>query len=361
MERNDQRHMDEELNLRSFYLRLIKKRWLIPLLAVIGALLAAGIYTLVTVTFGPEKTYYTESKLYIKFAYDEQAKSQVDFYNAFTWSMLMTTDEVIDEVMSNLEKAGVSEDEITKEEVASSITAEIPSDVRLLLLTVKNSSQEHTDLITDATDKALEHYGETNDAFTSIKLLSKTEAQLVTYSNKTVTAAIFGAVLLTVLGIFVMLLLDALDDAIYVPEDIEKRYQIAVLGTDLQDEYFKNELQAAYEKFVLRAESIVYISTDSNTDSSVSEKDLSAIKEALSPRFAEHASKITAMETPGKVLDNYRKIGTSDGVILGIPAVKRCGTMNEHIIAQLKKHDCPILGIVLVRANKGFLKKYYRL
>ena len=61
MERNDQRHMDEELNLRSFYLRLIKKIWLIPLLAVIGALLAAGIYTLVTVTFGPEKTYYTES------------------------------------------------------------------------------------------------------------------------------------------------------------------------------------------------------------------------------------------------------------------------------------------------------------
>ena len=361
MERSDSRHMDETLNLRSFYLRLLKKIWIIPLSAIVGALLAAGIYTLVTVTFGPEKIYSTESKLYIKFAYDDQAKSQVDFYNAFTWGLLMTTDDVLDEIMSNLGKAGVAESEITRDEVAASITAEIPSDVRLLLITVENSNKEHADQITSATDMALEHYGEINDAFTSIKLLSKSEANLVTYSDKTVTAAVFGAACLTAIVIFVLLLWDVIDDAIYVPEDIEKRYGLKVLGTDVNDELFKNELQAAYEKYVLGAESVIYISTDSNSDISVSEKDLSKIKEVLTARFYEHAAKITAMETPGKVLDNYRKIGTSDGVILGIPAGKRCGTMNEHIIAQLRKHDCPILGVVLVRANGAFLKKYYRL
>ncbi len=361
MERSDSRHMDEALNLRSFYLRLLNKIWIIPLAAVVGALLAAGIYTLVTVTFGPAKTYSSESKLYIKFAYDEDAKSQVDYYNAFTWSLLMTTDEILDEVMSNLNKAGVMEGEITSDEVAASITAEIPSDVRLLLLTVENGNKEHADLITDATDKALETYGETNEAFTSIKLLSKSEASLVTYTDKTNTAAIFGAVALVVIVIFVLLLLDALDDAIYVPEDAEKRFGIKVLGTDAMDEYFRNELQAAYEKYIVGAEQVIYISADSNVDARASEKDLLRIKEALGNRFAEHTSKIISMETPRNVLDNYRKIGTSDGVILGIPAGKRCGTMIEHIIAQLKKHDCPILGIVLVRTNAKFLKRYYRL
>lgn len=361
MGRSDYRHMDETLDLRSFYLRLIKKIWIIPLAAIIGAIVAGCIYTLVTVTFGPEKTYSTESKLYIKFAYDENAKSQVDYYNAYTWSLLMTTDDILDEVMNNLGKAGVSEDEITRQEVADSIAAEIPSDVRLLLVTVKNNNKDHADLITDATDKSLESYGETNDAFTSIKLLSKSEAALVTYSDKTFTAAAFGAVACLVLTIFVLLLVDALDDAVYVPEDIEKRFDVPVLGVAGKSEYFRNELQAAFEKNVAGAEKVIFISTDSALDVSVSEKDLLAVKESLGNRFSAQTEKIIAMETPGNVLENYRKIGTCDGVILGIPAGKRCGTMNDHIVAQLQKHECPILGVILVRADEKFLKKYYRL
>lgn len=361
MGRSNSGHMDETLNLRSFYLRLIKKIWIIPLAAIIGAVIAGGIYTLVTVTFGPAKTYSTESKLYIKFAYDENAKSQVDYYNAYTWSLLMTTDDIMDEVMSNLEKAGFTEDEISRKEAADSIKAEIPSDVRLLLVTVENADKDHADLITDATDKALENYGEINDAFTSIKLLSKTEASLVTYTDKTLTAAVFGAVVLTVLTIFVLLLLDALDDAVYVPEDIEKRFDVNVLGVIGKSEFFRNELQAAFEKFVSGAEKVIYISTDSYMDAEVSKKDLLTLKESLGAGFDSQMEKAVPMETPGKVLENYRKIGTCDGVILGIPAGKKCGTMNEHIIAQLQKHECSILGVVLVRADEKFLKKYYRL
>mgnify|MGYP007069890425 CR=1 FL=1 len=361
MGRSDSRHMDETLNLRSFYLRLVKKIWIIPLAALLGAIIAGGIYTLVTVTFGPAKTYSTESKLYIKFAYDENAKSQVDYYNAYTWSLLMTTDDILNEVMSNLEKAGVSEEDISRQEASDSVKAEIPSDVRLLLVTVENTDKDHADLITDATDKALENYGEINDAFTSIKLLSKSEAALVTYTDKTATAAAFGAVTLAVLTIFLLLTLDALDDAVYVPEDIEKRFDVKVLGVVGKNDIFRNELQAAFDKLISGAEKVIFISTDSYMDTEVSKKDLLALKESLGARFEEQVERMIPMETPGKVLENYRKIGTCDGVILGIPAGKKCGTMNEHIVTQLQKHECPILGIVLVRADEKFLKKYYRL
>jgi hypothetical protein len=112
---------------------------------------------------------------------------------------------------------------------------------------------------------------------------------------------------------------------------------------------------------VAGAEKVIFISTDSALDVSVSEKDLLTVKESLGSRFSAQTENITAMETPGNVLENYRKIGTCDGVILGTPAGKRCGTMNDHIVAQLQKHECPILGVVLVRADEKFLKKYYRL
>lgn len=365
MDRNANRHMDEELNLRSFYLRLIRKIWIIPLAAVIGALIAGGIYTLVTVTFGPQKSYSTESKLYIKFAYDEQAGTQVDFYNAYTWNLFISSDDILPEAMGNLEKAGVSKDQISEQMVIDSVKAEIPSDVRLLLITVTNNSQEYTDLITDAIDEALVTYGETNEAFDSIKLIGRTDSALVTYTDRTMVAVIFGAVLFTVLAILVLLLIDALDDAVYVPEDCEKRYKVPVLGVlfdkDAKDAFFKNELQAAYEKYIAGADRVILIASDSVKNAENSEKDLASLKKTLGSGFDSLTDKVTAMEVPGNVLENYRKIGASDGVILTVPAGKRCGSMSEHIIAQLRKHECPVLGIILVRADEGFLRRYYRI
>ena len=67
------------------------------------------------------------------------------------------------------------------------------------------------------------------------------------------------------------------------------------------------------------------------------------------------------MAVPGTVLDNYRKIGTCDGVILCVPYGVKSGAMTEHVLAQLKKHDCPVLGLVLTRADKTFLYRYYGL
>ena len=48
MERGSKGHLDESLNLRSFYLRLLRKIWIIPVAAFVGALLP--IQPLLTLT-----------------------------------------------------------------------------------------------------------------------------------------------------------------------------------------------------------------------------------------------------------------------------------------------------------------------
>lgn len=366
MDRSDGRYMNEKLNLRSFYLRLLKKIWIIPLMVVIGAIIGAGIYTLVTVTFGPARQYSTVSQFDVKFAYDENTASYVDSYNAYTWNSFMSTDDITRVALKELSDGGRGD--ISKDELVASVKAEIPSDVRLLVLTVTNNDAAKTDAITDAMITALESYGKTRVEFDYISKLSRTEASLVTHTDRTVISAVFGAVLLGFMALFALLLLDALDSSIYVQEDCEKRYNLPVLGVTFdkeiskeKGEFFRNELSAAFKELVEGAGDVIFISSDSVEGAETSEKDLETFKSFLGGRHEESLGHVTAMGVPGNVLDNYRRIGTADGVILSIPYGKRNGAMTEHIISQLKKHDCKIIGIVLSRADYGFMKAYYGL
>ncbi len=376
MERSSKGHLEEAVNLRSFYLRLLGKIWILPLAALLGALLCGGIYTLATVTYGPAKTYSAKASLYISFAYNEKTGTMVDYYNAYTWNnQLKSTDAVLDPIIESLAGDGIrvlddggvvlagENAVITKTELLSSINMDIPSDVRVMLLTVTNNDSSVADAILRACVDSLENYGDTNEAFDSIKMIGMENARLDTYTDRTTVAMIFGALFGAVITILVLLLLDAIDDAVYTPEDCEKRYRIPVLGVlfDGNDNFFKNELMSAYDKLIDGAGEVVVISADSIENSDISEKDTESLKSALGSDRAGGKTKLLPMAVPGSVLDNYRKIGTCDGVILCVPYGKRNGAMAEHVIAQLKKHECPVLGMVLTRASKGFLYRYYGL
>lgn len=363
MERSSKGHMEEAVNLRSFYLRLLGKIWIIPLAAVIGAVICAGIYTLVTVTFGPARTYSAKATLYISFAYDENKGTLVDYYNAYTWNnQLKTTDDVLEPIVRQLEESSA---DITRDDLISSIDLDIPSDVRVMVVTVTTGDEALSDAVLEATVASLEHYGVINDAFDSIRRLGVEPARLNVYTDRSFVATVFGACLGVLIALFALLLLDAVDDAVYVPEDCEKRYKLPVLGVllegDEKSSFFRNELVAAYDKIVNGAGDVIVISADSTENADISAMDTEKLKVVLGSDRAGGATKLTPMAVPGSVLDNYRKIGTCDGVILCVPYGKRNGAMAEHILAQLKKHECPVLGLLLVRASGKFIRRYYGL
>ena len=381
MGRGSSGHLEEAMNLKSFYLRLIRKIWIVPVALIIGALIGGGVYTLATVTFGPQRKYQADATLYISFAYDENKGSLVDYYNAFTWNTLIPTDAIMEPIVDDLEKNGInvisdavskatdnngSGNIITMDELRDAINADIPSDVRVMVLSATHADKDITDKIMKASVKALVNYGNINDAFDSIKRLGENEAHLVTYSDRTAVAAIFGAICACVIAILGLMLFDVIDDAVYIPEDAEARYNTSVIGTLFKkagdkDEFFRNELKAAFTNVAAGKTQIAVISTDSITDSKQSEIDNQALKEALGATLDDSKVQLITMAVPGTVLDNYRKIGTCDGVILFVPYGVKSGAMTEHVLAQLKKHDCPVLGLVLTRADRTFLYRYYGL
>ena len=377
MSREYKGYRSEMLNLRSFYLRLIHIIWIIPEAMIVGGLIATGIYYLATVTFGPSQSYSAQSKLYLSFAYDESGKVY-DYYNAYTWNDLMSTDDILNQTMQNLAAAGIpevskpdekerkGEKEISRAEVIASTDASIPSDGRLMVLTITNHDPQITDAILKATDASLVTFGSTHDEFESIDVRSRSEAALVTYTDRTAAAAVTGAVLAGAAAVLILLLMDVLDDAVYVPEDCERRYHIPVLGMlpkegSILQERFRNEMIAGFDHLISSQSSVILIAAKDRTDAAAAGKALEGIQGTLKNDFDFQRTNISAGEVPGTSLAGYRKIQQTDGVILILQAGKRNGAMTEHLIGQLRKHDCPILGIIMTGVRPGFINRYYRI
>ncbi|MBQ2610277.1 MAG: hypothetical protein II586_07965 [Butyrivibrio sp.] len=384
------KYTDESLNLRSFYLRFLKKIWILPVAALIGAIIAGGIYYLVTVTFGPERRYEAQARFHLTYsdgAYIRNSEGErvLDWYNGATWTNFIFNDhdfllelvralkeegvDISEERMKVLEAAGgpdISNQlqaleevgvDVIKDESRINVKGDIISNERFLLVTINETDKELVEKMTDAFVKSLESYPTYNasKAFESIVCTSKSDVYLEKADNRIVVAIIFGAIIAAVLAFLAILLIDAVDEAIYVPEECEKRYGIRVLGTVFQGneacDLLRGELAKLYDKYVADKENIVLISSDSADNASFSEKDLESVKKTLGSEYDNKLSKVKAISAS--------EIGAADGAILAVPYGKKNAAMTEHLISQLKKIECPVLGIVFTRADLKFIKRYY--
>ena len=390
MDTNKVKYTDETLNLRSFYLRFLKKIWILPIASLIGAILAGGIYYLVTVTFGPERRYEAQARFHLTYsddAYIRNAEGErvLDWYNGATWTNFIFNDhdfllelvkklkeegvDISQERMKVLEAAGgpdISNQlqaleevgvDVIKDESKINVKGDIISNERFLLVTINETDKELVEKLTDAFIKSLESYPTYNEskAFESIVCMSKSDVYLEKADNRMGVAIVFGAILAVVLAFFAVLLLDAVDEAVYVPEDCEKRYGCPVLGTVFAgnevSDLLRGELAGLYDKYTADKENLLFISSDAADDASFSEKDLESVKKTLGSEYDNKLSKVKAISAS--------EIGAADGAILAVPYGKKNAAMTEHLISQLKKIECPVLGIIFTRADLKFVKRYY--
>ena len=390
MDTNKVKYTDETLNLRSFYLRFLKKIWILPIAALIGAILAGGIYYLVTVTFGPERRYEAQARFHLTYsddAYIRNAEGErvLDWYNGATWTNFIFNDhdfllelvkklkeegvDISQERMKVLEAAGgpdISNQlqaleevgvDVIKDESKINVKGDIISNERFLLVTINETDKELVEKLTDAFIKSLESYPTYNEskAFESIVCMSKSDVYLEKADNRMGVAIVFGAILAVVLAFFAVLLLDAVDEAVYVPEDCEKRYGCPILGTVFAgnevSDLLRGELAGLYDKYAADKENLLFISSDATDDASFSEKDLESVKKTLGSEYDNKLSKVKAISAS--------EIGAADGAILAVPYGKKNAAMTEHLISQLKKIECPVLGIIFTRADLKFIKRYY--
>ena len=369
---------NEILNLRAFYLILLKKIWILPLVALTGGIIAGVIYFLANVVYAPARNYVTESTLYIYFAYDENKGAQVDSYNAYTWNLLVKTEDntlggiienetdynILNGIMDYLSEAGYKEGEnITRDEVMASINADIPSDVRVMIFTVKNPNPELSGAIADAANQALISYGKADKALTEIKLLGRGETRLELLPDRMGVAIALGAVIGFILAVLGLLIARSMDDTVFVPEDVERRYSLPVLGVlsptgEKEPSFFRNELLFCFKENFMAGDKVALISADDVTDTEYAMDASDRLREVIGEGLKGEMPQLCVMPVPGNDNESREKLSHVDGAIVLVSMGEHNGAMTEHLISLLKKLKCKVYGIVITDADMKFLSRY---
>ena len=384
---------DDRIYLRSYYLRLFKNWYLIAAACAVCAVLGAGLYFCAHTVTGPGREYAAGARLYLEFAPDASG-NPMDHYNAWTWKDLITDEAIMGRVMNTLYERGLADisqtdpdvirsdgttaaienDElilkpqdldsktITRARVMSSVTVKLPSDLRLMMLTVTDRDRDAADAMLEALAEALTAYGDSNPAFLNIRLLELSPAVLLISADHTKQAALLGAITGLILSIFMILIWHASDDACYEPEMCERRFGIRVLGTLPSD---KSRLRARNDDLRSRLASemsqncsialsegghIALIPADPAKDSG--HEVLDAFTDILGDHFLDGACSFYSGRQPSDVKQDGK-------TILCIPYGRRISAYADHLISGLNIREADIAGIIFYNADLDHLRKLY--
>lgn len=355
----NQRYMQDGIDLKRMFLLFKKKMWLVIATVMAGAVFGGGIYLLYHLVLAPEREYQSVSKIYLNFDCEPEDYNQLA-YNGYTWNDLMVTDPILNYTMEALPP------EVTRDAVIASTKAEILSDIRLLTITITAGEPELVSQIMEATQKALVHLGETDELFHSIEVYSTTQPQQIMWDNRVVRAVVTGAVIALFVVLMVMAFYYVLDDSVYVVSDAEKRYGIPVLGVFTKQKTGNNgvieqnaEFWTNYSYMSRGMKSIALLSADDKADAEAVAEIIAQFAGQAEASVEEVNTAKIYVSNPKEDSNAYEKMRQTDGVILTVRFGSGNGKRAERMLSQLEKQDCPMLGMVIVGADEKFLKLYY--
>lgn len=374
MECNEE-YRNREMDLKRLVLFFQKKLWLVIMLVILGATAGGILYQMLHSMKMPVE-YQAVSKLYISFGHDESGEVY-QYYNGYTWNDLLDTDPIMDLVMMYLPG-------YEKEQVMEATTAEILSDIRLLTITVRGEEEKFVREISRATENGLKEFGRESEELEQIKVIRSGVPQRVYWDDRTSAACITGAVILGVISLLVIGFNYALDEAVYVQEDIEKRYGVKALGILTRSqkglEPYARELKANIRYAVGEKKAFAVVDMDNHADLRGSELERILNREAMEvfggghtreeedfgwnfakeeEQLPEGEWKVTAFGENVLLEEECRQLREIGGVILLLPFGVDVGRKTSRILSLLKNQDCPVIGMVVAQADEEFLNRYY--
>lgn len=322
----------EELNHRSFYLRVLRRLWLVPGGAAVTAILFGVIYTIYVTAFTGQRQYLETSKYYVHFAFNENTQAAYDAYNAYTWDDILYAHPAIRDAIA----AGLPEG-MTMEEAREDTEAIVLSDIRLLTIEVTAATPEKASALADAIAAGLARFGEVMEEFESIEFLSHDEPQLVVIKDRTNNAVILGAVLGALTALLWLLIRESSSDALYTVNDLAARFpEVPVLGFTIRHR----------DGNVFAEDLLLY--------------NLAALGEGPFAVIADAAGGMSALPDAYLRCDIKEIPDDVQGVLLAVPyGIRGSASRTETLLHQLQYDHRRICGVILTDCNAAFLRSYY--
>ena len=306
----DDNYMNESMDMRRFFLCLLKKAWIIVVVTVLCASLGAVIYNLYYEITDGEPKYQKCTDFYITFN-EADHPNGMDYYNAYTWNQFVTDDRIVNKALS------VSGSSVTKQDIKEYVTARMMSDYRVLTVVVTGENNKKVETISEAYKVAIPMFPKEVDEITKIEPWSEDDMIEVNDHTLASNAALLGGVIGFFISLFAWAVYYCMNDRIYTEADFNRRFTgVTFLGYDT--ERFKAD-------------------TEANRKKVIGEANVAEIK---------------------SVSNEHETVADSDGVILNVTWGEHASAV-QYKVDLLKKQDIKLHGVVLNNCNERFLNMYY--
>ena len=217
--------MEETIDLREYFAIIKKRFWIIALITVIAAVVSGAISFFVL-----KPVYEAKSTLIVNA--DKQAETQIVTGDqitvtqklAVTYGEIIKSRSVLDDVIKNLKL------ETTYESLSGQIAVSPVNDTQIISISVQDTNPQRARDIANEIPKVFEkevkRITKANDVQVIDKAILPKDA---IKPNKMMNVAI-AAVLGMMIGLFVVFLIEYLDNKIKTPQDIEKHLGLSVIG-----------------------------------------------------------------------------------------------------------------------------------
>jgi len=213
-----------EIDLGELFRALWAQKWMIILSGIFLALLL-GVYS----KFFIAKQYESTTKVYVINRQESSSLSISDLQSGTQltkdYQVLIASRTVLEQVISELDLS------MTYSELASVVTVEIPTDTRLLTITVTNEDPYLAREIAIAIREAASAHITSVMATTSLNVADEASLSESPSSPNVKRNALMGGVLGAAIAMIIILIIFILDDTIKTPDDVVRYLEVSVLGS----------------------------------------------------------------------------------------------------------------------------------
>lgn len=217
--------MEETIDLREYFAIIKKRFWIIALLAIISALIS-GVISF----FMLNPVYEAKSTLIVNTEKNEETQMITgDQFNvtqklAVTYGEIIKSRSVLDDVIKNLkldDKYG---------DLVKNVTVSPVKDTQIISISVQDTNKEKARDIANEIPKVFAKEAKRITKANDVQVIDKATLPKNPIKPNKVMNVLIAFVLGTMIGLFVVFLIEYLDNKMKTPQDIEKHLGLSVIG-----------------------------------------------------------------------------------------------------------------------------------
>jgi len=217
--------MEETIDLREYFAIIKKRFWIIALLGLISALVSGAISFFVL-----KPVYEANSTLIVNTETNEDTQMITgDQFNvsqklAVTYGEIIKSRSVLDDVIKNLKLDDKYED------LAKNVTVSPVKDTQIISISVQDTNPKKARDIANEIPKVFKKEAKRITKANDIQVIDKAILPKDAIKPNKMMNIVIAAVIGIMIGLFIVFLIEYLDNKLKTPQDIEKHLGLPILG-----------------------------------------------------------------------------------------------------------------------------------